>query len=151
MERPALLGRRGKDFVADRLGGDIGDDLELGAVLQDLRQPAMRQGGQPLADQFVDLGLDLAAGHADPLAEDHQQALGDLEPLRAVAVQVERDDPPLRGRLHADEVAGQHGGLGGFGIFGKVIGLRPVQRPAMFPFAMVNRRRRRCAAGGGSR
>ena len=77
-----LGGRGGEDLLAERLGRDVGHDLELGAVFQDLRQAAMGQGRQALADQLVDLGLDLAAGHPDPLAEDQQQALGHLQPVR---------------------------------------------------------------------
>ena len=96
LQRLAVLGGGGEDLLADQVGGDVGDDLELGAVFQHLGQPAVHEGRlAPAAEQVVDLLLDLAAGHPHPLAEDRQQALGRLEPLRAVAIQVERDHPLL--------------------------------------------------------
>src|SRR5208282_121407 len=54
-----------------------------------------------------DLFLDFATRHSHALTEDRQQALGRLQPLRAVAVEVERDDPLFRGP-DADEITGEH-------------------------------------------
>ena len=108
LEPLAVLGGGGEDLLADQVGGDVGDDLELGAVFQHLGQPAVHERRlAPAAEQVVDLLLDLAAGHPHPLAEDHQQALGRLEPLRAVAIQVERDHP-LLGGPDPDEITGEH-------------------------------------------
>ena len=95
-ERLAVLGGGGEDLLADQVGRDVGHDLELGAVFQHLGQPAVHERRlAPAAEQLVDLLLDLPAGHPHALAEDQQQALGRLEPLRALAIEIERDHPLL--------------------------------------------------------
>ena len=93
--RPAALSRRRcsaaaaeKTFSRSVIRRHVGHHLELGAILQDLRQPPMRQGLRAVADHLVDLRLDLAAGHAHALAEDQQEALGDLQPVGVVAVEI---------------------------------------------------------------
>ena len=106
-ERLPLLGRPRENLLAERLGRHVGHDLELGPILDDLGQAPVSQGRQPFADQFVNLGLDLAAGSSHAFAKDQQQALGDLEPLRIVTLQVKRDHPLLR-ESDADQGAGEH-------------------------------------------
>ena len=104
----AGLGRRGKDLVPNLLGWDVGDDLELGPVFQNLGDSTMGQRRlSPAAEELVNFFLDLAAGHTHTLAKNRQQALGRLQPLRVVAVQVKRDDP-LFGCPDADKITGEH-------------------------------------------
>src|SRR5208283_3600869 len=77
-------------------------------VLEHLGDPTVHERRlTPASEQVVDLLLDLAASHSHALTEDRQQALGRLQPLRAVAVEVERDDPLFRGP-DADKITGKH-------------------------------------------
>ncbi len=104
----AVLGGGGEDLVAEGVGRNLGHDLELGPVLQHLREPSVRQRRQTLADQLVNIRLDLTAGQPHPLAEDHQQALGHFQPLLTLTGQITRNDPLLRKR-DPHEVSAEHG------------------------------------------
>ena len=104
----AIVGRRREDLFADHVGRDVGHHLELGAILQHLGQPAIHLGRlAAAAEELVDLALDLAARHPRPLAEEEQQALGRLQPVRGVAVDVQRDHPLLRD-LDSNEITSEH-------------------------------------------
>src|SRR5208337_4843028 len=105
---PAGRGGRGEHLLANLLGRHIGDNLELGPILQHLGDPTVHERCLTSASKhMVDLFLDLAASHSHALTEDRQQALGRLQPLRAVAVEVQRDDPLFR-EPDADEITGEH-------------------------------------------
>ncbi len=78
-QMPALLCGRGEDLFAHDFGCGVGDNFELGAIVEHLGKAPVYLGRlAAAAEEGVDLALDRPARHADRFAVQKQQAFGDL-------------------------------------------------------------------------